>query len=187
VRLAVKLLLLDVDDRLLLIHAKDPRSAAACWYPVGGGVEVGESLYEAATREAYEETGLTGLPPGCHVWSRDHTYEYDGRVVRVHEEWLLCKVDHFEPLPTQLSDYETRSMLGFRWWRSQELAESAETIFPPRLGHLVMGLLADGVPTVPIDISDPDTVSLGATPEAQVEHDIDLQNQRRPRRRSVEK
>jgi 8-oxo-dGTP pyrophosphatase MutT (NUDIX family) len=54
VRLAVKLLLLDADDRLLLIHAKDPRAALECWYPVGGGVEPGESLHEAATREAYE-------------------------------------------------------------------------------------------------------------------------------------
>ncbi|MGI8868134.1 MAG: NUDIX hydrolase [Mycobacteriales bacterium] len=151
----MKLLLLDADDRLLLIHAKDPQAAGECWYPVGGGVELGESLQEAATREAYEETGLTALPPGRRVWRRDHTYEYDGRVVQVHEEWLLHKVDHFEPVPAQLTHYETRSILGLRWWRSQELAESTETIFPPRLGHLMMDLLTDGVPTAPIDISDP--------------------------------
>lgn len=155
VRLAVKLLLLDADDRLLLIHAKDQRAALECWYPVGGGVELGESLHEAATREAYEETGLTALPPGRHVWRRDHTYEYDGRVVPVHEEWLLHKVNHFEPVPAKLSHHETRSILGFRWWRSQELAESTDTIFPPQLGRLTMDLLTDGVPTTPIDISDP--------------------------------
>jgi 8-oxo-dGTP pyrophosphatase MutT (NUDIX family) len=151
----VKLLLLDADDRLLLIHAKDPRAALECWYPVGGGVEPGESLHDAATREAYEETGLTDLPPGRHVWRRDHTYEYDGRVVPVHEEWLLHRVNHFEPVPAKLSHYETRSILGFRWWRSQELAESTDTIFPPQLGRLTMDLLTDGVPATPIDISDP--------------------------------
>jgi 8-oxo-dGTP pyrophosphatase MutT (NUDIX family) len=151
----VKLLLLDADDRLLLIHAKDPRAALECWYPVGGGVEPGESLHETATREAYEETGLAALPPGRHVWRRDHIYEYDGRVVPVHEEWLLYKVNHFEPAPAKLSHHETRSILGFRWWRSQELAASADTIFPPHLGRLMMDLLTNGAPATPIDISDP--------------------------------
>lgn len=33
VRLAVKLLLLDAEDQLLLIHSKDPRTDAECWYP----------------------------------------------------------------------------------------------------------------------------------------------------------
>jgi hypothetical protein len=98
---------------------------------------------------------LTALPPGRHVWRRDHTYEYDGRVIPVHEEWLLHKVDHFKPVPTQLSHYETRSILGFRWSQCRELAESTDTIFPPRLGHLMIDLLTDGVPSAPIDISDP--------------------------------
>lgn len=115
---------------------------------------MGESLQEAAAREAYEETGLTGLPAGHHVWRRDHTYEFNGRVFEVHEEWLLHRVEHFEPAPAELSDDEVRSILGFRWW-GEELAESTDTIFPPGLGELMKNLLADGVPSAPIDISNP--------------------------------
>lgn len=152
-RLAVKLLLMDAKDRLLLIHSKDPTTQEECWYPVGGGVERGESLQQAATREAFEETGLTTLPLGRRVWRRDHTYEFDGRMVRVHEEWLLHRVAHYEPAATRLSDMESRSIVGFRWWGWRDLAESAETIFPPRLGELVKDLLTDGVPSEPIDIS----------------------------------
>ncbi|MEO7844403.1 MAG: NUDIX domain-containing protein [Nocardioides sp.] len=154
VRLAVKLLLMDADDQLLLIHSKDPRTAAKYWYPVGGGVELGESLQDAAAREAYEETGLTGLPAGDHVWRRDHTYEFNGRVFEVHEEWLLHRVEHFEPAPAELSGDEAQSILGFRWW-GEELAEATDTILPPGLGQLVKDLLADGVPSAPIDISNP--------------------------------
>jgi hypothetical protein len=44
-------------------------------------------------------------------------------------------------------------MLGFRWWKAQDLAESAETIFPPQLGRLLLDLLIDGPPTDPIDIT----------------------------------
>jgi 8-oxo-dGTP pyrophosphatase MutT (NUDIX family) len=149
----VKLLLLDEDDRLLLIHARDPQTRAECWYPVGGGIERGETAQEAAAREAYEETGLIDLPPGLPVWRRDHTYEYDGRAFAVREEWLLQAVKHFNPAPAQLTESEARSVLGFRWWKAQDLAESAETIFPPQLGRLLLDLLIDGPPTAPIDIT----------------------------------
>lgn len=155
----MKLLLLDQDDRLLLIHAKDPQTQAECWYPVGGGVEPGETLQEAAAREAHEETGLVGLPPGLPVWRRDHTYEYDGRAIEVHEEWLMQTVDRFDPVPAQLTETEARTILGFRWWQAQELAEVTETIFPPRLGHLLMDLLTDGAPAEPADISEPKSTS----------------------------
>lgn len=152
-RLAVKLLLLDEDDRLLLIHARDPQAHNDCWYPVGGGVEPGESLQEAAAREAHEETGLLSLPPGQQVWHRDHTYRFNGQVVDVAEEWLLHRIELFEPTPEQLSDFETRSIMGFRWWRAEELAESPEIIYPPQLGRLLSQLLTEGVPQRPIDIS----------------------------------
>jgi 8-oxo-dGTP pyrophosphatase MutT (NUDIX family) len=154
-RLAVKLLLLDKDDRLLLINAKDPQTQADYWYPVGGGVEPGETLQDAAVREASEETGLAGLPAGRSVWRRDHTYEYDGRSVEVHEEWLLHRVECFDPMPGQLTEYEVRSFLGFRWWSAQELAETAATVFPPGLGRLLTDLLTDGPPAAPVDISEP--------------------------------
>jgi 8-oxo-dGTP pyrophosphatase MutT (NUDIX family) len=136
-RLAVKLILLDADDRVLLIHAKDPKSQSECWYPVGGAVEPGESLQSAAAREAHEETGLVDLPVGTPVWRRDHRYEFNGQAIDVHEEWLLHRVEHFSPAPAALSEYETRTILGFRWWTSQELLTTTETIFPPQLGQLL--------------------------------------------------
>lgn len=154
-RASVKLLLLDEQDRVLLVHAADPRTGLRSWYPVGGGVEAGESLDEAAGREAYEETGLAGLPDGAHVWIREHTYRFDGRTVDVHEDWLLHRVAHYDPAPAQLSDYETRTVLGFRWWSADDLRTTGDTVLPPTLGELLATLLRDGVPPAPIDISDP--------------------------------
>ena len=153
-RLAVKLLLLDEEDRVLLIHAKDPRTHEQCWYPVGGGVEAGETLQQTASREAREETGLDVLPEGTPVWTRNHTYRFDGQVMDVHEEWLLHSVKYFEPAPTHLSDFESRSILGFRWWRVEDLIHTAETVYPPRLGHRLAALLRDGIPSVQIDITE---------------------------------
>jgi 8-oxo-dGTP pyrophosphatase MutT (NUDIX family) len=153
--MTVKLLLLDEEDRVLLIRWTDPSSGAQCWYPVGGGVETGESLQQAARREAHEETGLATLPIGSPVWTRDHTYEYDGRTVEVHEDWLLHKVQRFDPRPASLSDYEALSIAGFRWWQADDLSQTGDTVFPPRLGDLLSAMLRDGLPHVPIDITEP--------------------------------
>ena len=153
-RLTVKLLLLDEEDRLLLIHSRDPETGRECWYPVGGGVDVGETLEQAAVREAAEETGLVELPAGSPVWTRDHTYKFDGREVEVHEKWLLHSVKHFAPAPADMTDYERKSIQGFRWWRIEDLVTTVDTVFPPRLGHRLAALLRDGVPLTPIDITD---------------------------------
>jgi 8-oxo-dGTP pyrophosphatase MutT (NUDIX family) len=48
--------IVDADGRLLLIEQERPRGRE--WRLPGGGVEPGESMVEAAVREAREETGL---------------------------------------------------------------------------------------------------------------------------------
>ncbi|MGZ0151374.1 NUDIX hydrolase [Kribbella sp. WER1] len=149
-RQAVKLLLLDPDDRLLLIQSRN--ADATYWYPVGGGIEPGESLQQAAAREAYEETGLRDLPTGVHVWWRDHTYEYEDQRYDVHEEWLLHRVNHFEPAPAELTPYESRTILTFGWWHAHELEATQDTVYPPNLGRLLTALLTDGIPRTPVDI-----------------------------------
>lgn len=55
-RPAARVVLLDTDDRVLLIRSKwDGRSL---WFTPGGRIEEGESPEEAARRELHEETGI---------------------------------------------------------------------------------------------------------------------------------
>ena len=65
IRNSVKLILLNRNNELLLMRTDDEEiknkdgSFNGCfWQMVGGGIEEGETLQEAAYRELYEETGL---------------------------------------------------------------------------------------------------------------------------------
>lgn len=57
-RLAVRALILDPEDRLLLVNAY-PGGTSDLWCAPGGGCEAGQSLPENLAREVFEETGLT--------------------------------------------------------------------------------------------------------------------------------
>ena len=59
IRPAVRILLLNDTDELLLARADDPtttgmdgKERGAFWFTIGGGIEGSESLLEAAAREA---------------------------------------------------------------------------------------------------------------------------------------
>jgi 8-oxo-dGTP pyrophosphatase MutT (NUDIX family) len=151
-RRTVKLLLVDPDDRLLLVRGRDSADGAHHWYPVGGGIEDGESHHEAAVREAWEETGIEGLPTGDTVWTREAHYEHAGLRYDVHETWLRYPVAHFIPTPARLSDLEQQGIIGFRWWTADELRATTASVFPPDLGERFARLLVEGCPTTPIDI-----------------------------------
>ena len=152
-RRTVKLLLVDPDDRLLLVHGRDSADGAHHSYPVGGGIEAGESHHEAAAREAWEETGLEALAPGDTVWTREAHYVHAGHGYDVHETWLHSRVAHFDPAPGLLSEPERESVVGFRWWTADELQATGDSVFPPDLGKRFARLLVDGCPPSPIDIS----------------------------------
>lgn len=57
-RLAVRALILDAEDRLLVVNAY-PKARLGLWCAPGGGVEIGTSLPENLAREIHEECGLT--------------------------------------------------------------------------------------------------------------------------------
>lgn len=57
-RLSVRALILDDEDRLLLVNAWPADRNSDLWCAPGGGCEVGQSLPENLAREVFEETGL---------------------------------------------------------------------------------------------------------------------------------
>lgn len=151
-RHAVKLLIFDQAEQLLLLRAADPSSTRWGWYPVGGGIEPGEQIEDAAAREANEETGLKSLQLVAEVWHRRHVYRWQGNVCNVFERWFIVRTQHFTPNFDGLSADERRCITEARWWTTAELLQSTEPFAPPDLATRVRDLLRDGPPAAPINL-----------------------------------
>jgi 8-oxo-dGTP pyrophosphatase MutT (NUDIX family) len=58
-RSTARVLPVDADGRVLLLHGWDPHyPERPFWFTIGGAAEFGESLRDAAARELYEETRI---------------------------------------------------------------------------------------------------------------------------------
>lgn len=150
-RKVARLVLLDPDDRVLLIHGFEPADPSSTWwFTPGGGLEGDETREEAALRELAEETGITGVELGPVLWRRMCSFPFDGRRWEQDEWYFLARTTRTETDTTGLTALERRSVSGLRWWTSAELSAARETVYPTRLAELLRTLLVEGPPRTPL-------------------------------------
>jgi 8-oxo-dGTP pyrophosphatase MutT (NUDIX family) len=150
-RRVARVVLLDPEDRILLVHGFEPADPASTWwFTPGGGVEAGESREEAALREVREETGMVGIELGPLLWSRLCSFVFDGQLWHQDEWYFLARTTQTETTLDGLTVLEQRSVAGLRWWTSAELSATHETVYPTRLAGLLQTLLDEGPPAAPV-------------------------------------
>ncbi|HEX4445052.1 MAG TPA: NUDIX domain-containing protein [Galbitalea sp.] len=134
-RRAARVILLDRDERILLLFGRDPSLAddPGWWFTPGGGVEGLESLRETAIRETNEETGLLLESVNGPVHERDTTFTFEGAVIHQVETYFTASVTAFEINRGGWTELEQRSMSGARWWSLDELVATNETVYPENL------------------------------------------------------
>jgi TDG/mug DNA glycosylase family protein len=151
-REAVRALVVDAANRLLLLRFENPVSHEAWWATPGGGVEPRESDRDALARELAEEVGLAPGEPGPVVWTREHVFPWNRELLRQHERFYLIRVERLEVAPT--IDLRSEGVYGHRWWTLAELAATGEQLAPRALATGLPGLLRDGPPAEPLEVSD---------------------------------
>ncbi|WP_428952035.1 NUDIX hydrolase [Streptomyces sp. cg35] len=154
-RKVARVVLLDPEGRILLLHGHEPGDTADdWWFTPGGGLEGDETREQAALRELAEETGITDVELGPVLWQRVCSFPFDGRRWDQDEWYFLARTTAAAVRPeineTGLTDLERRSVAGARWWTYRELAEAHETVYPTRLAELLNRLLDEGPPSRPL-------------------------------------
>jgi 8-oxo-dGTP pyrophosphatase MutT (NUDIX family) len=163
-RTAARVVLLDTDDRVLLIQARDPAQPGkgSWWELPGGGMEPGEHSSTAAARELYEETGIDGVDMGPCVWRHHAKFTFAGFNFDQHEHIHLARcavgvADGDDYRPPGLEAIEAMAFAGFRWWAPHDLASMVAEggkIIPPWLPVQLSSVLASGLPSEPIDLGE---------------------------------
>jgi double-stranded uracil-DNA glycosylase len=149
-RAAVRALVLDADDRVLLVRFDWPDKSV--WALPGGGVDPGESLEQAVFRELAEESGLRDFELGPHIWTRTHWFTDMAGWAGQTEEVYLVRTDAFEPAPEWTAAQLAAEGIGHQRWFTQDELDPALVYSPRRLPALLRELLEYGPPSAPLDV-----------------------------------
>ena len=154
IRAAVRALVLDPDDRALLVRFEFP--TRTLWATPGGGIEPGETAEQALLRELEEEAGLAEVVIGPLIWTRLHIVPFIGGLWDgQQEQYHLVRTPAFTPVPRHSwEQLNAEYVYELRWWTLDELRASEVSFAPRRLPELVRDLVENGSPARPLDVAD---------------------------------
>lgn len=160
----MRILVVDEQDRLLLVGDSDPGAGGRWWITPGGGIDPGEDETSAVVRELHEETGLQIEPEQVigplarrRVW-----HGYSDVVVDQHDTFYAVRTTAFEPVPAALTAEELVTVHGLRWWTPEELSTTAETVWPVDLVACLAWLTGEAGEPVELATVEESSVPIGS-------------------------
>ncbi|HEY3797586.1 MAG TPA: NUDIX domain-containing protein [Caulobacteraceae bacterium] len=155
-RLTARVLLLDPDDRLLLIRGRLPSApeGPSFWFTVGGEIEAGETPRAAAAREALEETGFADVTIGAEVWYSEEVFVFDDTNQPTHfkERFFVGRTAGGPLSRAGWQDVEHRLLDELRWWTLGELRLTGDTVYPEGIAELLPDVLSGRLAPAPLVI-----------------------------------
>ena len=138
VRPAARVVLLDPDDRVLLMRYDDAPPNGTHWSTPGGGLNDGEDYPAAALRELAEETGWSDIALIGEVARRSFDMAYSDRLVRQVERLYLARTDRpRREIRGVEAMHASDGIAAWRWWTLAELDATPEAVWPEGLADLI--------------------------------------------------
>jgi ADP-ribose pyrophosphatase YjhB (NUDIX family) len=144
-RRAGRVIVLDPDDRVLLLRYDEEPPAGRHWATPGGGLNLGESYAAAASRELAEETGWHDVALLGEVHQHMRLILHEGRAFWQHERLFLARTGQVRRnLGDVAAMHASDGIAAWRWWTLAELDSTTELIWPKGLAALIRGVLPLG-------------------------------------------
>jgi 8-oxo-dGTP pyrophosphatase MutT (NUDIX family) len=153
-RKTARVVLIDEHQRILLMKinavgvgaAGEANAPRLMWVTLGGRIEEGENVLEAARREIEEETGLLNVEVGPPVFYGEQVLEVRGEPVHFKETFVLARTRTGALSDAGWSDEERKVVVDLRWFTRDELKTTTDIIKPPRLAEYVDGIITGSGP-----------------------------------------
>jgi 8-oxo-dGTP pyrophosphatase MutT (NUDIX family) len=144
-RRTARVLPVDPQGRVLLLHGWDPnRPAEPFWFTVGGAAEGAESLPEAAARELYEETRISVDPAelGEPIGEDSIEFSWGGYQIAQDQVFYAVPVDSAAVSLDGLDQWERATTDKYGWLSADELQQAGDPPAHPQIPDLIRTAVA---------------------------------------------
>ena len=139
-RRAVRAVVVDADDRILLVQYRRPVGDDTWWGTPGGGADPGETDEQTLARELREEIGLHELELGPLLFEHVGEFPWAQELFHQVNRTYLVRVHEHEPRAT--IDLAAEGVVDVRWWPLAELDAAQATFAPSDLVERVRTILS---------------------------------------------
>lgn len=156
----IRILLISKENKLLLMRVVDPSTTGldkkpsnAFWCTIGGKIEQGETLQQAAYRELFEETGFNtdDIELGPIVWCGVHQMIISGKHVELDEKFIVAHLKSDQELnQDNFTENEKNVVTHTEWLSLDEILTHQEPIFPAIFKTNLADIIAGRYPRQPL-------------------------------------